>query len=113
MSDLYYLGCPVWACERWKGSLFTRQAPREKWLEQYSSVFNAVEGNSTFYGLPSLETVRRWATTAQLGFRFVLKFPRTITHEKRLLNAGKETTEFLRILDVLREEDCLGPAMLQ
>ena len=109
----YYLGCPVWACEKWRGSLFTSSAPRTSWLAQYASVFNTVEGNSTFYALPSLETVKRWAEAVPAGFRFALKFPQKISHDKRLLNAGGETQEFLRVLEVLKAAGCLGPSFLQ
>jgi uncharacterized protein YecE (DUF72 family) len=77
----YYLGCPVWACEKWKGTLFTSSAPRASWLTEYSTVFNTVEGNSTFYALPALDTVRRWADSVPSGFRFALKFPQVISHE--------------------------------
>ncbi|MCA9124409.1 MAG: DUF72 domain-containing protein [Planctomycetaceae bacterium] len=109
----YYLGCPVWACDKWKGTLYTSTAPHHSWLSQYASVFGTVEGNSTFYGLPSLETVRRWAESVPAGFRFALKFPRTISHDLRLLNAQAETQRFLDVLAVLHEAGCLGPSFLQ
>lgn len=109
----YYLGCPVWACPRWQGNLFTRHAPRADWLGQYAAAFNAVEGNSTFYGLPALDTIRRWADTVGPGFRFALKFPRAISHEKRLLDAGPETEPFIEVLDTLRRANCIGPSFLQ
>ena len=108
----YFLGCPVWACDGWVGSLYSSKT-RRKWLREYSSVFNTVEGNSTFYGLPSLDTVRRWAEETRDGFRFVLKFPREISHEKRLLGASEDTLVFLRLLDVLAKADRLGPTFLQ
>jgi uncharacterized protein YecE (DUF72 family) len=114
MKDVtYYLGCPVWACARWQGKLFTREARRDQWLNQYSTVFPAVEGNSTFYGLPSHETVRRWVDNTLEPFHFVLKFPRTISHDHRLLNAEAETDQFLQILQILKDADRLGPAFLQ
>ena len=103
----------MWACERWKGRLYTRQAPRELWLRQYSQVFNTVEGNSVFYHLPALETVRRWADSVAAGFRFAFKFPRVITHEKRLLNATAETRALLERLDVLHAAGRLGTCWLQ
>lgn len=108
-----FLGCPVWACEHWKGSLFTQKAPRADWLRQYSSVFQTVEGNSTFYALPSLETAKRWAESVQPGFRFALKVPRSISHEGRLRNAQKELTAFLDVCDVLDSHRVLGPSFLQ
>lgn len=109
----YYLGCPVFASPDWLGKLFTLRAKRSQWLAQYSSAFNTVEGNSTFYGLPAADTIRRWASDSQPGFRFALKFPRAITHEKELQGAETETYLFLDILGVLHGADRLGPALLQ
>jgi uncharacterized protein YecE (DUF72 family) len=107
------LGCPIWASERWKGTLFTTRALRQDWLRQYSQVFNTVEGNSTFYGLPKRETVERWAEDTGAGFRFALKFPRAISHERRLVEAEDETRQFLEVLAVLAKADRLGPSFLQ
>jgi uncharacterized protein YecE (DUF72 family) len=114
MKDVtYFLGCPVWACTRWQGNLFTRDARRDQWLNQYSTVFPAVEGNGTFYGLPSHETVKKWVDSTLEPFHFVLKFPRTISHDHRLLNAEAETDQFLQVLQILYDADRLGPAFLQ
>lgn len=115
MSDTtcYHLGCPIWACDRWKGNFFTHNAPQRQFLQQYSSVFNTVEGNSTFYGIPSQDTVQRWADSTPDGFRFALKFPRAISHEQQLTKAVAATREFLDVLAVLHDADRLGPAFLQ
>ncbi len=109
----YYLGCPIWASQRWTGSLYTRHAKRDEWLQQYSRVFHSVEGNSTFYGLPGRETIKRWANSVDGRFRFVLKFPRVISHERRLLDADAETYEFLDVLQLLKDAGRLGPSFLQ
>ena len=109
----YYLGCPVWACADWTGSVFHHGAKKHEFLHQYSMAFNTVEGNSTFYGLPSLDTVRRWCDEALPGFRFALKFPRTISHDRQLVNAAAETRAFLTVLEVLASADRLGPSFLQ
>ncbi len=109
----YHLGCPVWACADWVGKLFASGAKKHEYLHQYSMGFNTVEGNSTFYGLPSLDTVRRWCDEALPGFRFALKFPRAISHEKQLIDAGAETRAFLTILETLSATDHLGPSFLQ
>lgn len=109
----YRLGCPVWACARWAGRLFTHRAKRPEWLTQYSRVFHTVEANSTFYGLPSHEAVRRWADAVDDDFRFALKFPQEISHQKRLLNAQRETEDFLQLLQILKQAGRLGPSYLQ
>lgn len=76
-------------------------------------LFNSVEGNTTFYGMPTLDTVRRWADEAMPGFRFALKFPRVISHERQLVGAESETKMFLSILEILYQADRLGPSFLQ
>ena len=88
-------------------------AKRRTWLGEYSQVFNTVEGNNTFYGMPTVESAQRWADETQDGFRFALKFPRVITHEARLRLAHEETKLFLRALEVLQEANRLGPSFLQ
>lgn len=108
-----YLGCPVWACDDWRGSLYTAKAPRADWLKQYSSVFGTVEGNSTFYALPNLETAKRWAESVQKGFCFSLKVSRSISHDKRLRRAEPELKAFVEVADVLDVHRCLGPSFLQ
>jgi len=105
------LGCPVWACTAWRGSLFTRRAARDDYLPQYASVFDAVEGNSTFYGLPNAATIARWREQVPADFRFCFKFPQVITHRMLLRYADAETSEFLFLLEPLRER--LGPLLLQ
>ena len=108
----FHLGCPVWACPDWVGALFSTK-DRKKWLGEYSSVFGTVEGNSTFYGLPAMDTVKRWADSSCDGFRFCLKFPKAISHDRRLIDAEVETGLFLDILKVLAEAERLGPSFLQ
>lgn len=76
-------------------------------------MFNAVEGNSTFYGLPSLETAQRWCDQSTDGFRFSLKFPRAISHEHQLVGCHEQLESFLEIVEVLRSADRLGPTFLQ
>lgn len=109
----YHLGCPIWANPQWAGSLYTRKAARADYLPQYSQVFNTVEVSSTFYAIPPLETVHRWGDEVQSGFRFCLKFPRVISHDKKLISVGHETTAFLELLKILAEADSLGPTFLQ
>lgn len=89
------------------------RAPKTKWLHHYSTRFNCVEGNSTFYGIPSSETARRWAGETIDGFRFALKFPRLVSHDKSLIDAQLETEAFLNVVSILASADRLGPTFLQ
>ena len=97
----YYLGCPVWGYKDWVGNLFTADARPGDYLYQYSRVFNSVEGNNTFYGLPKKETVRRWQEAAHPEFRFCFKFPRTISHDSMLRFCDEELTRFFAVMEPL------------
>jgi uncharacterized protein YecE (DUF72 family) len=107
----YYLGCPGWASKSWVGRLYPPGTPSTEFLARYAEVFNTVEGNTTFYALPTADTVLRWRDDVPASFRFCFKFPRTITHDKLLVDAGAEVVEFLdRIAPI---GDRLGVLMLQ
>ncbi|MHA6763884.1 DUF72 domain-containing protein [Streptacidiphilus sp. PAMC 29251] len=98
-----HVGCAMWAHPSWQGRLLPHPlAPRER-LRAYASWCNAVEGNTTFYATPSADTVRSWAEQTGPDFRFLLKLPKQITHERRLA----DTDDLLRVfLDVMEP---LGP----
>lgn len=99
----YFLGCPIWNHRPWLGSLFTRHSNAAQFLRQYATVFNAVEGNSTFYGLPRPEAIQRWREETPPQFQFCCKFPKIISHELRLHNAQPETKQFLGLMELLGE----------
>jgi uncharacterized protein YecE (DUF72 family) len=67
--------------------------------------------DSTFYRCPTIEAVKNWALKTPPGFIFSLKAPRTITHEKVLVDCDKEFEQFVTTVDVLGEK--LGPMVLQ
>lgn len=53
-------------------------------LAYYASYLPAVEIDSTFYAIPRLEVVARWADATPDDFLFTAKMPRMLTHEARL-----------------------------
>jgi uncharacterized protein YecE (DUF72 family) len=60
-----------------------------------------VEGNTTFYATPALDTVRSWAAQTSDDFRFVLKLPKPITHERRLAEVGDPFRAFVAAIEPL------------
>lgn len=107
----YYLGCPAWSHENWVGTMYPKGTRGDRCLRYYARLFNASEGNSTFYGLPKPDTVERWKSVVPSSFRFCCKFPKRISHELQLTNADAETHEFLRFAD--RLGDYVGTLLLQ
>lgn len=53
-------------------------------LERYGVRLDAVEINSSFYRPHRHDTYERWAASVPAGFRFSVKLPKAITHERRL-----------------------------
>ncbi|RKR07235.1 uncharacterized protein YecE (DUF72 family) [Kushneria sinocarnis] len=107
-----HLGLAMWANADWRGSLYPPGAATTEVLPDYARVFDAVEGNTTFYsGAPRPETVAGWARQAPDHFRFCFKLPARFTHEQRLVGVEPGVTEFLTRLAPL--QDRLGPVMIQ
>jgi uncharacterized protein YecE (DUF72 family) len=108
---MLYLGCPIWANKAWVGTFFPEGSKQRDFLSLYSRRLNAVEGNTTFYGVPTADTVARWRDETPPGFKFCLKFPRAITHEHRLRGAEADTEAFAARVNLLGER--AGASLLQ
>lgn len=106
-----YLGLPVWNRADWTGELYPPGTPAGQRLAAYARIFNAVEGNTTFYATPPPATVERWLAQTCPEFRFCFKLPRTITHDRLLVHATREAEAFLHVLEPLRSR--LGPVLVQ
>ncbi len=103
----YRLGLPAWAFPGWKGRYFH---DRSTLLPDYASVFNTVEGNTTFYRIPDRNTVAAWRdAVAGTDFRFCFKLPRTVTHDRT--PDFDDLRAFLVAMEPLRSH--LGPFLLQ
>ncbi|WDZ88041.1 DUF72 domain-containing protein [Micromonospora cathayae] len=91
----------MWTHRSWSGRILAHPlAPHER-LRHYAGWCDAVEGNTTFYATPARDTVASWAEQTDPGFRFVLKLPRTVTHDRRLTAADEELRAFLHAVEPL------------
>jgi uncharacterized protein YecE (DUF72 family) len=97
------VGCAMWAHRSWVGPFLRPSTRAGAELAAYATWCTAVEGNTTFYALPPLDTVRRWAEATPASFRFLFKLPRSVTHELRLRGTDAEVLGFLRLLEPLGE----------
>ncbi|GEO18613.1 DUF72 domain-containing protein [Microvirga aerophila] len=80
-------------------------------LERYGAVLNAVEINSSFYRPHRTATYERWAASVPDDFRFAVKVPKAITHERRLKDVGDLLDRFLSEISGLGPK--LGPLLVQ
>ena len=111
MSAQIRLGTSSFTADGWNGAFYPKGMKSADYLRYYSSRFDTVEVDSTFYRCPTMEAVHNWALKTPPGFIFSLKIPRTITHEKVLVDCDKEFEQFVTTVDVLDEK--LGPMVFQ
>jgi len=91
----------MWTYAPWQGRyLPVSRSPRDR-LRAYAAWCNAVEGNTTFYATPALDTVKSWAEQTTPDFRFILKLPKQITHERRLADVDDPLRAFLAAVEPL------------
>lgn len=107
----YFLGCPSWSESAWRDYLYPADARATEYLGLYSQVFNAVEGNTTFYASPAPATVARWAQVMPAHFRFTAKFPREVSHAADLREQLDAAVTFTRLMAPLGER--VSPYWLQ
>ena len=106
-----HLGTIGWSYDFWKGPFYPAKAASKNFLAYYSSQFNTVEVDSTFYRIPSEKTVKNWRLQVPEGFLFALKFPQVISHIKALRDCERDTAVFLARAELLGDK--LGPMLLQ
>jgi uncharacterized protein YecE (DUF72 family) len=91
----------MWTHAPWQGRFLPHPLPPQERLKAYATWCNAVEGNTTFYAIPARDTVESWARQTDPDFRFVLKLPRSVTHERRLGDVSLEMRSFLHAIEPL------------
>jgi uncharacterized protein YecE (DUF72 family) len=85
--------------------------PGDSILARYAQGLNAVEINSSFYRPHQRKTYERWAASTPADFRFAVKAPRDITHERRLVDVDASVERFLG--EIAGLGDKLGPVLIQ
>jgi uncharacterized protein YecE (DUF72 family) len=111
MSAEIRIGTQGWNYDAWVGPFYPPGTRAADFLTVYARAFGTVEVDSTFYAVPPAKTVRGWAERTPAGFKFALKMPQEITHERRLRPVDDTLDLFF---DRARElEDKLGPVLVQ
>ena len=96
------IGCVGYSYDFWVGPFYPRHTSQSEFLRLYSKVFDLVEIDSTFYVIPSADTIRSWRESVPDSFLFAAKFPRVITHENALRPTRESIERFFRSIGELR-----------
>ena len=105
---MIYVGSAGWNIPRAHKQRFPENGSG---LARYAARLNAAEINSSFYRPHAPATYERWSASVPAGFRFSVKIPKVITHERGLTRAREPLTRFLEEVAGLGAR--LGPLLLQ
>jgi uncharacterized protein YecE (DUF72 family) len=103
-----FVGCAKWNQHELK-NFYPRGIKDE--LTYYSSQFNSIELNATFYNIPKRERVIVWKNKTPYGFKFFPKITQSISHFARLNNVQKLVEEYCDNISCFEEK--LGTVFLQ
>jgi uncharacterized protein YecE (DUF72 family) len=90
----WHIGCSGYHYRDWKEVFYPPGLPQRKWFEYYSSRFDTLELNVTFYRFPQLKFLQNWYAVSPAGFVFTVKAPRLITHYKRFNDCDRLLSDF-------------------
>ena len=98
-----HIGTSGWSYKDWVGNPYPKDIKAKDYLSNYSTHFNTVEIDSTFYGIPRKSSVESWYKAVPSGFKFAPKFPQDITHYSDLTGIEDILTKFIDTMALLKE----------
>lgn len=104
VSPACFVGTSGWTYDHWHGSFYPPDLAKSRWFDYYAGHFNSVEINATFYRAFQDQTYLKWKARAPLGFGYVLKAPKNITHRKLLRDVEADIQDFCRSAALLGEK---------
>lgn len=106
-----HVGTSGYNYPEWRGTFYPDNLSSKKMFGFYAERFSAVEINYTFYRMPAPKTTEAWRAQAPAGFRYVLKAPKRITHERRLVDCADTLAYFCESARGLGDHQ--GPLLFQ
>jgi uncharacterized protein YecE (DUF72 family) len=107
----YFVGTSGWNYDCWKNDFYAAQSAGPHWLSRCAADISAAETNASFYRLISDTAGTRLRQRATAGFRYTLKLPRPVTHQRLLNDIEAEVAVFWRAAALL--QDRLGAILMQ
>jgi len=106
-----FIGTAGFSYRDWQGNFYPQFCPPADFLRCYATAFATVELDSTFYRIPTRQTLEKWGRMTPDNFKFAAKFPRTVTHEGDLDARVEEADRFIEVMASLGDK--LGPLLMQ
>lgn len=106
MERHFRIGSMGFGYADWRGVFYPRSVSQSDWLKYYSERFNAVELDTTFHAVPPIERVQKWRDAVPDDFRFAVKAPRAVTHDRPPMDQTglADMLDFLRVMREMRQK---------
>src|SRR5688572_26206411 len=111
MVDNIHIGTSGWSYKHWKENFYPKGLKQADWLPFYAKSFSVTEINTSFYRLPTVETVVNWTKKVPKKFLFCPKMSRYLTHMKKLHDPEEPLERFFEIFEPMKKQ--MGPVLIQ
>jgi uncharacterized protein YecE (DUF72 family) len=102
----YYIGCSGYYYPSWKNKFYPQGLQPKNWLNYYSTVFNSVELNGTFYRTPKPTDLTKYKEVTPDNFKFSVKVSKYITHILKLKDTKHQIHDFQNLINEGLENKC-------
>ena len=107
----WYVGTMGFGYKDWEGAFYPQGTSSQDYMKLFARRFNAVELDTTFYGVPRANSLQRWITDTPDDFKFCAKLPKHITHDLGLVGAEADLEQFCSAMRLLGNR--LGLLLIQ
>ena len=111
MSSIY-IGTSGYSYSDWAPHFYPETLSKNSYLKFYTSEFNAVELNFTYYSMPSPQSIKRMTENTPPHFIFCVKANKSLTHERKG-NIGDISLSFIKAIEPLVHASKLGSLLFQ
>jgi uncharacterized protein YecE (DUF72 family) len=108
----HYIGTSGFSYKDWVGPFYPEGLQKSEFLSYYARRFSFTELNFTYYRMPGAATLERMASKVPEGFRFTVKAPGSLTHQRE---AGwrEDCTQYRKALEPLQDTGALAGILMQ
>ncbi len=111
---MIYVGTCGYSYKDWVGRFYPPATKPAEMLRYYTARFTAVEIDSSYYGIPSANTIASLNNRTPAQFRFSFKAPQTVTHPPDIKASVHDDARLLReAITPIRETGKLACMLLQ
>ncbi len=112
---MIYVGTCGYSYKDWIGPFYPGKIHSNEMLRYYARCFPAVEVDSSYYGVPTAQTIERMNRRTPPEFRFCFKVPSTVTHPPDITvrRVHPDARLFVESIALIKEGGKLGCALLQ